>query len=163
MWDPKDMHKRTSARGQGIGLEKISARWSTIKIGGWEVKGTVGQRWGELLSSESQAGWESGGPTVRLWKQEGSLQTVGFFFPFGLSFPIFNLKVRKNSYWLMRKMNKEARSSSHPFLQRQTCPVPALANEGHLICECKLELINALWLKILISEIRLKRFGGLIL
>ena len=31
MWDPKDMHKRTSARGQGIGLEKICARGSTRK------------------------------------------------------------------------------------------------------------------------------------
>jgi len=29
MWDPTDMHKRTSARGQGIGLEKIYARGST--------------------------------------------------------------------------------------------------------------------------------------
>ena len=75
-----------------------------------------------------------------------------FFFPIGLSFPILNLRVRKNSYWLMRKMNKEARSSLHPFLQRQTCPVPSSSRtEGRLICECKLELINVLWLKILIS------------
>lgn len=133
MWDPNTCLKELLPEDKGVETESICVKWSTRKsevgVGGI---GTIGQRWGEVLSDTVQGAEWAGSLEDHLWGSENKKAAyrqdnqVDFFLPFYLSF-LFSAWVRKNSYWVTGKIGKEATYPSHSLLQRQTRPGPALA------------------------------------
>lgn len=102
------------------------------------MKGTVGQevrRTAVLLKPSRLGVWRTNCEPL---KQEGRLQTVGFFFPFWSFLSYLQPQSQKEQLLTDEKDEQRGKKLIASFSPKTNYPVPALANEGHLICECKL-------------------------